>query len=74
MISNHSKSLLVILSLISTVLLAVLVLGVYDIRAKNKETSELLNLADHAAESATLAQSIRTIQNEAEQDLEALLL
>ncbi|MFZ2763797.1 MAG: hypothetical protein WAX80_02045 [Minisyncoccia bacterium] len=66
---SHSKSLLVILSLMSVVLLTVLVLGVYDIKLKNKETSELLNLADNAAELEILVQSIRAIQSEAGKDL-----
>lgn len=66
---NHSKWLLIILSLISMIILAVLILGVYNIQAKNKEASVLLNLADHAAKARTLAQSIRMMQNNAAKDI-----
>jgi Tfp pilus assembly protein PilO len=70
MIFNNSKLLLVVSALVSAVLLAVLVLGVYKIEAKNKKTSELLILADHAAEIKILEQSVRIIQNNASEDLE----
>lgn len=71
MILKNSKILLVVLSLISLILLSVLVLGVYNIRFKNKETSELLNLADNAARIGVLVQSIRAAQNDAALDIEA---
>ncbi|MDO8589927.1 MAG: hypothetical protein Q7R69_01485 [bacterium] len=71
MILKNSKPLLIILSLISISLLAVLVLGAYRIQLKNKEASELLNLADRAAEARTLAQSIRTVQSSAAEELAA---
>lgn len=68
---NHSKMLLAILSLISVILLAALILGAYNIRVKNKEASELLNLADYDAEARILAQSIRMMQNRAAEDIAA---
>lgn len=52
-------------------LMAFLLLDIYNIRAKNKETSRLLNQADEAAEVGVLVQSIRLIQNNAREDLEA---
>ena len=70
MTSNHTKSLIAILSLILVILVAVIVLGIYDMRAKNKETSRLLNLADEAAQIEVTAQSIRATQNDAGLDLE----
>lgn len=71
MTSSHSKPLLVILSLISLILTVVLVLGIYNIRLKNKETSELLNLVDEAAEKEALSQSIRLMQNTLAEDIKA---
>ena len=63
--------LLIILSLVTIVLLAVLAMGVYSIRVTNKEASRLTNLADHAAETEILVQSIRAVQNDAAEDIEA---
>ena len=71
MISSHTKSLLTTLVVTAVVLLAVLVIGVYNIRDKNNKTSELLNLADEAAEAGVLVQSIRILQNDAREDLES---
>lgn len=71
MIFRNSKLPLTILSLVSASLLVVFTLGIYNIRVENKETRELLDLADHVAEVRILAQSIRMVQNDAEQDLEA---
>ena len=71
MIFNNSKLSLTILALVSLVLLAVLVLGAYDIQAKNRKASELLNLANQAAEASTLARSIRMMQDSAAEDLAA---
>ena len=71
MIFNNSKLSLTILALVSLVLLAVLVLGAYDIQAKNRKASELLNLANQAAEANTLARSIRMMQDSAAEDLAA---
>lgn len=71
MILRNSKVLLITLSLISLALLSVLILGVYNIRFKNKETSELLNLVDRASEVGIIIQSIRAAQNDAGPDLEA---
>ncbi len=68
---SNSKPLLIILSLISAILAVVLVLGIYNIRLKNKETSELLNLVDEAADRETSSQSIRAIQNSAAEDIKA---
>ena len=72
MTSHHSKSLLIMLSLISVVLLAALTLGVYYVRAQNQETSEMLNIVDQATEVETLTQSIRMIQNSSAEDITAL--
>jgi len=69
MTSSHSKPLLIILSLISIILIAVLVLGVYSIRAKNEKTSELLHLVDQASEIKILSQSIRTVQTAATEEI-----
>jgi Tfp pilus assembly protein PilO len=68
---SHSKPFLIILSLISIILMTVLILGVYNIRFKNKETLELFNLVDEAAEKEALSQSIRTMQNTAREDIKA---
>ena len=65
---SHSKPLLVILSII---LVAVLILGVYSIRFKNKETLELFNLVDEVAEKKTLLQSIEMMQDAAREDIKA---
>lgn len=69
MILKNSKIFLVTLSLIALVFLASVIFGIYDIKTKNKETSELLNEADRTSETGDLAQSIRTIQMSAEEDL-----
>lgn len=71
MIFNNSKVTLAILALVSAVLLTVLILGAYKVQLKNKEASELLNLANQAAEARILAQSIRTAQNDAAEDIAA---
>ncbi len=71
MIFKNSKLLLTILSLISIILLAVLILGTYNIQLKNKEASELLNLADEAAEAKILSQSIRMMQSNSAEDIAA---
>lgn len=71
MMFKNSKPLLFILSLVSLTLLAVLVMGTYSIQLKNKEASELLNLADSDAETRILAQSILTVQSSAAEDLAA---
>ncbi|MEX2013479.1 MAG: hypothetical protein WD897_01000 [Parcubacteria group bacterium] len=71
MIFKNSKLLLITLSFISVILLTILILGAYNIQLKNKEASELLNLADESAEARTLAQSIRTTQENAVEDLTA---
>ena len=71
MIFRNSKLLLTILALVSVMLLATLTLGVYSIRAKNKNVPKLLNLADQAAEMKILVQSVRMIQNDAREDIKA---
>ena len=68
---SRSKPLLITLSLISVVLITVLILGIYNIRLKNEETSKLLNLVDEASEKETLSQSIRIMQNTAAADIKA---
>lgn len=68
---NKSKLLLIALSLVSTVLLTVLILAIYNIRVKNQEVSVLLNQADHTAKVAILAQSIRVTQKDAAEDIES---
>lgn len=69
MTSNNSKLFLTILSLLSIVLLVVLILDTYNIRIQNRETSELFNSADRAAETRTLVQSTRLLQSNAAEDL-----
>jgi hypothetical protein len=69
---NNAKSLLIILSLISIALLGILGLGIYDMRAKNRETSELLNSAETAYEAGILSESIRSAQGQAGEDIRAL--
>ena len=71
MTANPTRSLLIILSLISAILITVLILGTYDIRFKNKEASRLLNLADETTKKEILAQSIRMMQNTALEDIKA---
>lgn len=71
MISKNSKALLITLSLISLVFLSLVVFGIYDIKSKNKNTSELLNQADSVSETGNLAQSIKMMQMNAEEDLSA---
>ena len=71
MTSHNSTLPLVTLAFISVVLLVVLVLGAYNIQSKNQKVLKLLALADEAAESRTLAQSIRVLQNNAAEDLMA---
>lgn len=68
---NNSKLLLAALSLVSIILLAVLILGTYNIQLKNKEASELLNLADEVAETKILSQSIRMMQSNSAEDIAA---
>ena len=68
---NNSKLLLAILSLVSIMLLAVLILGTYNIQLKNKEAFALLNLANEAAETKILSQSVRMIQKNATEDIAA---
>jgi len=68
---NNSKLLLAILSLVSIMLLAVLILGTYNIQLKNKEAFALLNLANEAAETKILSQSVRMIQKNAAEDIAA---
>lgn len=72
MITKNSKLFLITLSLIFLVFLAVAIFGFFDIKAKNKKISELLNEADRVSETGDLAQSIRTIQMNAEKDLVTL--
>ena len=71
---NNSKSFLVILSTISVILFAILIMGVYRIRVMNKESSELLELSEHSAQTRILDQSIRVAQNMSAEDLSALEL
>jgi Tfp pilus assembly protein PilO len=68
---SRSKSLLLVLSLISVILITVFVLGVYSIRAKNEKISGLLNLADQVAEAKTLSQSIKAAQHTASEEIKA---
>lgn len=69
MILRNSKLILMTLSLLLLIIIATIIFAVYDIRAKNKETSILLNEADHVSEVRNLFQSIRTAQNNAKEDL-----
>lgn len=69
MIFKNSKLFLVLLSLVFTILLAVAIFAIYDIRAKNEETSELLDEAERIVEARSLAQSIKNIQNNVAEDI-----
>lgn len=71
MTANNSKLFLIMLSFISAILVTVLSLGFYSIQAKNKETSQLLNVVDNATEESILTRSIRAIRNNADKDLVA---
>lgn len=71
MILNKSKLQLTTLLLLSIVFLAALILEIYNIQLKNRETSEFFNLVDHDAKVATLTQSIRMIQTNAAEDIAA---
>ncbi len=71
MTTNNSKFFLIVLSLISLILFAVLSFGIYSIQAKNRETSQLLNAVDSATEESMLVRSIKAIQNNADKDLAA---
>jgi len=59
---KKTKLLLIVLSLVSATLLALVVFGVYDIKTKNKETSSLLNEADQIAKTGETVQFIRMIR------------
>ena len=69
---KESRSILSLLSAVTLVLLALLVLDFYHIRTQNKKTSDMLNLANKAREDESLAQSVRLLQNTAGEDVEAL--
>ncbi|KKQ82937.1 MAG: hypothetical protein UT07_C0014G0013 [Parcubacteria group bacterium GW2011_GWB1_38_8] len=71
MILKNSKLFIMVLVLISTTLFIVLVLGVYIVRLKNNNTSELLNTADNFTETNALVQSIRIAQRSASEDIES---
>ena len=68
---RNSKIFIVVLTLISLSLLGVLILGIYVVQVKNNEISELLNTADSVTETRILAQSIRTAQRNALEDIQA---
>jgi Tfp pilus assembly protein PilO len=68
---THSKLFPITLSLLSIVFLAVLILEIYNIQLKNREASELFNLADNNAKMAVLTQSIRMVQTNSAEDIAA---
>lgn len=70
MIFRNSKSIPIILALISVACLAVLVWEFYNIWLQNKNASELISLADHDAQMERLSQSIRVMQSSAAEDLQ----
>lgn len=72
MIFKNSKLILTVASFVFFALSAVIIFGIYDIKAKNKKTSELLNEADRLAEAENLTQSIKMIQASVAADLTAL--
>src|SRR3989338_11028285 len=69
MILKNSKLFLFLVSSISIGLLVVLTMEIYSIKIKNQEASELINLANQDAQVGILAKSIRTIQNNATDDI-----
>ncbi len=71
MIFKNTRLRLIVLSVIALLLLGFLGFDLYNIRAKNDTTSKLLTLADQEAEEKILVQSIRLIQNNAREDIEA---
>jgi uncharacterized protein (UPF0333 family) len=72
MILRNPKSLLAVFIVISIVLLAVIIAGVYQIKDKNEETSRLLSKITQETEDQALTQSIKAIKNDAAQDLALL--
>lgn len=71
MTKKSSKPILILLLIIFAALIAVLVFGILDIRTKNTEISRIVNEADQAAENERLIQSIKELQSEAAENLEA---
>src|SRR3989344_2641057 len=72
MIYKSPKLLLIlILSIIFVAPAATFVFGVYEVLSKNKETSKLLNQANHDTEVEALVQSIKLAQNSATADIKA---
>ena len=69
MIFKNSKLFLVILLLTSVLLVAILIFEIYNIQFQNRETSELINLADQDTKIGVLAQSIRIQQNNVVEDI-----
>lgn len=67
---NNSKLTLWALSVTSVILVVLLVLDIYHIRTQNEEVSRLLRAAEESAEAENLVQSIRSLQNSAEAELE----
>ena len=63
MTAHQTKIRLILLSLVSLALVALLVLDFYQIRAKNEETSRLTNLLDKGESMEILTQAIRNLQN-----------
>jgi Tfp pilus assembly protein PilO len=72
MIFKNTKLALIIFSFLALVLAISLSFDIYNIRAENKETSNLLNVADQVAEERVLIQSIKVAQNNAKEDITAL--
>jgi len=69
MILKNSKPFLFIVLSISIGLLVILIMEIYSIKIKDQEASELINLANQDTKVEILAKSIRTIQNNATDDI-----
>ena len=66
---TRTRSFVILLLLITALLFALLVFGIYDVKGKNEEASRLLNLLDRRAEEESLSFSIRGIQSGIAEDV-----
>lgn len=69
---SNTKTLSIFCTVILVILGGLLVFLIYDIQSKNRETSELLHKIEESSENELLYQSVRSIQNSAEEELAAL--
>lgn len=67
---TSTKTLIVILVIIIVFLLAVISYGVYEIRSRNLDTSELLNEVDQLAEAKEMTRAIKAIRMTALDDID----